>query len=165
MPHIGSKCLRQDCRQVNEYMPTKCTFCRLSYCQDHFQPFQKLDLERGHLCPKYPADQRAIECPLCKQVLAGSRGKDPDEIVEQHIRKGCQNTSLQQTIYTNSCGFKGCSKREVIPITCKVCQMQFCIKHRSELDHKCQGPPKRGSKTKSKRSNSSSSKKDSCLMM
>ena len=168
MPHIGSKCCRQDCRQVNEYLPTKCVFCSLLFCQEHYVADKKLDLERGHLCLKYPVDERAVECPLCKQVLSDSRGKNLNQVVDLHIQSGCPNTSLQSTIYKNNCGFKGCTKREVIPITCKECGDQFCIKHRLEADHKClgsNGKSRKSTQSKGSKGSAKSRKNNDCLLM
>jgi len=40
------------------------------------------------------------------------------------------------------CSLKTCKIREKTPIICPVCSRQFCVKHRSGLDHFCQKPEK-----------------------
>ena len=32
---------------------------------------------------------------------------------------------------------------QLVPVTCSTCRKNFCLKHRFETDHDCQGPPNR----------------------
>ena len=50
--------------------------------------------------------------------------------------------SATKAVYTNECAMPRCKKKEVVPFTCNICQKNFCIKHRFETDHNCEGPPK-----------------------
>lgn len=42
-----------------------------------------------------------------------------------------------QKVYTNRCTFKTCKKKEMIPILCDTCNLNFCLKHRHPQDHEC----------------------------
>ena len=46
---------------------------------------------------------------------------------------------LSPQVYTNKCSMKGCKKKEMIPISCPDCGLNFCLTHRHGPDHKCQG--------------------------
>jgi predicted nucleic acid binding AN1-type Zn finger protein len=134
LPHLGTKCDRIDCIVKNDYLPFQCIFCQQKFCEQHQRAIEIVG-NGGHLCPKYPKDKRAIVCPLCEQIVSIPPSKDPNDIVNEHISKGCPKT--QEQIYKNQCSFSGCGKRELIPILCKQCEKSFCIKHRLEQDHKC----------------------------
>jgi hypothetical protein len=125
------------------------------------------EIENGHKCAKFPADARAIQCPICQQVVPTPPNKDPNDILNRHIDDGCPNTSKENTIYQNGCNFKGCKKRELVKIQCNTCEKQFCIKHRLEQDHKCEGPPPRNffATTSSKATKSKNKKDKDCTIM
>jgi hypothetical protein len=61
-----------------------------------------------------------------------------DRAVSQHIDQECKN---QTKIYTNSCSFGKCKKRELIPFNCSTCKKNFCLKHRHFDVHECKGRP------------------------
>ncbi|RKO90290.1 hypothetical protein BDK51DRAFT_13157, partial [Blyttiomyces helicus] len=84
-------------------------------------------------------DRKAITCPVCSAVVPVKRGEDPNERVEAHIAAGCPNPGKSTTgvAYTNACTFRGCGKKELVPIHCARCNRTFCIRHRLEADHKC----------------------------
>ncbi|KAI8924584.1 hypothetical protein BC831DRAFT_465094, partial [Entophlyctis helioformis] len=95
----------------------------------------------GHSCPDAPQDARAITCPVCSRVVPVSRGEDPNRQVDAHIAAGCPDpgTSTTGKAYANACTFKGCTKKELVPIVCSKCRKTFCIRHRLEADHACAG--------------------------
>eukprot|EP00392_Amoebophrya_sp_AT5.2_P018455 g18995.t1 len=37
------------------------------------------------------------------------------------------------------CSFAGCHQRDFLPFTCDRCGLVFCLDHRREADHDCQG--------------------------
>lgn len=154
MPHLGTGCEQKGCKELNDYLPFKCPFCSKNYCKNHSKP-TNINQETGHLCPRMPADAGTVVCPVCSQILP-AKGRDPNEIVNQHINEGC---TKKEKIYENACHFKNCQKRELVPITCHECQLTFCIKHRLEADHQCKGKPK-GKHRKS----TSSQKKNDCII-
>jgi hypothetical protein len=121
----------------------------------------------GHLCKSFPLDARAIVCPLCNQVVPTRKGLDPNDTVNSHINAGCPDTSQTKTIYTNSCSFGNCTKRELVPIICRSCQKPFCIKHRLEQDHECIPSKKAKKMSLPKISNkfTEKAKKDNCNIM
>lgn len=50
---------------------------------------------------------------------------------------------LQGKTYSNACSYKGCKKREAMPLMCAGCRQNFCLRHRHEDDHECK-PVKAG---------------------
>lgn len=103
-------------------------------------------------------------CPLCGALVPTPRGISPDMTVSQHIGKNhfnsinfyhlfnnCQmsNTVLlciptdqfcrsdKTKIFTNKCSFRGCKKKELIPVQCGQCKLNFCLRHRHTTDHEC----------------------------
>jgi predicted nucleic acid binding AN1-type Zn finger protein len=46
---------------------------------------------------------------------------------------------LKFQVFGNQCTMKGCKKKEVVPVICDQCRMNFCLRHRHALDHSCKG--------------------------
>lgn len=53
----------------------------------------------------------------------------------------CQSDTAKdrRKVFTNKCSLKGCKKKEVIPVVCNECTLNYCLKHRHPSDHKCEG--------------------------
>lgn len=79
----------------------------------------------------------APECPLCGVTLGLKKGEDPNVRMEQHIASGCASPTTERR--SNKCSFKGCKKRELVPVVCANCSLNFCLRHRMDRDHNCQG--------------------------
>jgi predicted nucleic acid binding AN1-type Zn finger protein len=139
---LGSNCTKKFCPEQNDFLTLKCVFCKRQFCQKHSRATNS-ETEQGHLCPNFPKDVYAVLCPLCNQVVHNAQ-INPDEAVNAHIQKGCPTTS--KPVYENSCHFVNCTKREIVAIKCRFCNLTFCIKHRLEQDHKC-SPSKMMAKT------------------
>lgn len=135
LPHIGVHCSNSKCNQL-DFLPFICSYCKQTFCQEHYKPTNGED---GHECSQRPLDTRATTCPLCHQVIPVHRGQTPDRYVEMHIQRGCppESASTSSAAYPNACSFAGCKKREAVPIVCGKCLLQFCIRHRLEMDHAC----------------------------
>lgn len=114
-----------------------------------FDPWCSLDHKTydEHGCEEsYLKDVRVPVCPLCDQPVPVSRGEDPNARVDQHIRNDCKGEAAKK-LYINKCAYKGCKKKEVVQVNCSACHKMFCLKHRLETAHDCEGPPNRiGSK-------------------
>lgn len=63
---------------------------------------------------------------------------EEDRAVSEHIDKFCKTDTV---IYTNSCSFGKCKKRELVPFNCSTCKNNFCLKHRHFDVHQCKGRP------------------------
>ena len=79
-------------------------------------------------------------CPLCSQPVPVSRGSVPDHAVSQHIENNCE-TRKKAKVFSNKCNKAKCKKKELVPLICDVCKLNFCLTHRHPADHDCQGPP------------------------
>lgn len=118
-----------------------------------------------HACTSaHKKDFQVPACPLCGEPVPTPRGVSPDMTVGQHIGKQSfpsneSNTnshknkessyinvcifsdqyckSDKRKIFTNKCSFKGCKKKELIPVKCLQCTMNFCLRHRHSSDHDC----------------------------
>lgn len=45
----------------------------------------------------------------------------------------------RRQIFVNRCSLKGCKGKEVIPVVCNECTLNYCLKHRHPTDHQCEG--------------------------
>lgn len=129
-PHLGKHCSEEFCNKL-DFLPMKCDACGAIFCSEHFS-------YQSHSCPSaYQKDVQVPICPLCGEPVPTPRDVSPDVTVGAHIDQFCK--SEKKKIYTNRCSFKNCKKKELIPVSCGVCKLNFCLKHRHTTDHDCQG--------------------------
>ncbi|KAI7889922.1 uncharacterized protein EV154DRAFT_538618 [Mucor mucedo] len=83
-------------------------------------------------------DVRVPICPICDKPVPVKRGDDPNIRMNQHIQSNCSD--LQPKV-DNTCRKKGCTTKMLVPMHCPECGLSFCVKHRLEIDHQCQGKP------------------------
>ncbi|XP_053671860.1 AN1-type zinc finger protein 2A [Anopheles nili] len=130
-PNLGKHCTDQYCNKL-DFLPMKCDACGDIFCSDHFS-------YKDHACPSaYKKDVQVPICPLCGDPVPTPRDVSPDVTVGAHIDRFCK--SDRKKIYTNRCSYRNCKKKELIPVNCSVCRLNFCLKHRHTTDHDCQGP-------------------------
>ncbi|XP_052863523.1 AN1-type zinc finger protein 2A [Anopheles cruzii] len=131
LPHLGKHCSEQYCHKL-DFLPMKCDACDAIFCSDHFS-------YKDHACPSaYKKDVQVPICPLCGEPVPTPRDVSPDVTVGAHIDQQCR--SERKKIYTNRCSYATCKKKELIPVNCTVCRLNYCLKHRHTTDHDCQGP-------------------------
>ncbi|KAI8881071.1 hypothetical protein K501DRAFT_324660 [Backusella circina FSU 941] len=83
-------------------------------------------------------DVRVPTCPICQKPVPGKRGEDPNIRMNQHIQNNCADLEPKSN---NTCRKKGCSTKMLVPMQCTECGLSFCVKHRLEVDHQCEGKP------------------------
>ncbi|KAL1488932.1 hypothetical protein ABEB36_014718 [Hypothenemus hampei] len=140
LPQLGTHCSNSNCNKL-DFLPIKCDTCKLLFCDEHFR-------YANHDCQKaYQKDNQVPVCPLCNIPIPVPKGSYPDFIVGSHIDSDCQSDPAKshRKVFTNKCSFKKCRTKEVIPVICNQCSLNFCLKHRHSLDHNCEG---RGAKRK-----------------
>lgn len=99
------------------------------FSSDHFS-YQK------HKCTSaHKKDVQVPACPLCGEPVPTPRGISPDMTVGQHIDQYCKSDKTK--IFTNKCSVKSCKKKELIPVQCGQCKLNFCLRHRHVKDHDC----------------------------
>jgi len=131
LPHMGQHCSEKTCKQL-DYLPMKCDACGQLFCKDHLQ----YDL---HACAsKYKKNVQVPVCPLCNSPVPVERGAVPDLAVSAHIEADCQ-TRAKQKVFTNRCNKVKCKKKELVPVICDTCRLNFCLAHRHPADHDCKG--------------------------
>lgn len=121
----------------------------------------------GHNCPvALKRDVQVPVCPLCNAPVPGKLDELPDIRVGRHIDNDCKSDTAKdrrnvshfiliswlvkqvnsfnilcstqlQKVYSNRCTFKTCKKKEMIPVLCDSCNLNFCLKHRHPQDHEC----------------------------
>ncbi|XP_033744313.1 AN1-type zinc finger protein 2A-like [Pecten maximus] len=134
LPHLGDHCSNKSCKQL-DFLPMKCDACSQIFCGEHI-------MYNCHQCAEsYKKDNQVPVCPLCNKPVPIKKDEVPDAVVGQHIDNDCQSDPARKRrkIYTNRCSHKGCKQKELIPVTCDKCQKNFCLKHRNEMDHDCEG--------------------------
>mmetsp|Transcript_24960 Transcript_24960/g.39157 ORF Transcript_24960/g.39157 Transcript_24960/m.39157 type:complete len:131 (+) Transcript_24960:564-956(+) len=82
---------------------------------------------------------------MCMQAVTIRPGQDANTVVDQHIRSGCKKEGPKTK--KNACSHPGCKEKEFIPVSCKLCKLPFCLKHRFERDHECAVLKAKGSQT------------------
>lgn len=150
LPEIGTQCAVGSCNRL-DFLPFECDSCHKIFCKDHRTYDQ-------HGCGEsYTKDVKVPVCPLCSQPVPVAKGEDPNARVDDHIQRDCKSDKAKK-LYTNRCSQPGCKKKELVPVSCGSCRENFCLKHRLETSHDCQGPPnKLGRKAGTPRSKPSSS--------
>jgi len=133
LPDLGKHCSEKSCRQL-DFLPMKCDACSLIFCKDHLQ------YDKHNCTGLYKKNIQVPVCPLCSQPVPVSRGSVPDHAVSQHIENNCE-TRKKAKVFSNKCNKAKCKKKELVPLICDVCKLNFCLTHRHPADHDCQGPP------------------------
>jgi len=126
---MGQHCTEGTCKQL-DYLPMKCDACSQLFCKDHLQ-------YDDHSCSsKYKKNIQVPVCPLCNNPVPVARGTLPDIAVSAHIEADCQ-TSSKHKVFTNRCNKTKCKKKELVPVICNSCKLNFCLTHRHPADHDC----------------------------
>ncbi|KAI4462381.1 arsenite inducuble rna associated protein aip-1-related [Holotrichia oblita] len=140
-PHLGNNCSSQNCNKL-DFLPIKCDACGKIFCNEHYHYIT-------HNCSDaYKKDNQVPVCPLCN-IPIPVRGQPPDVAVGAHMDTDCQSDPAKnrRRVFTNKCSRKGCKNKEVVPVLCGDCNMNFCLKHRHPVDHQCQGKLNRRNKS------------------
>jgi AN1-type zinc finger protein 2 len=124
---LGSRCSVRTCRQ-HDFLPFTCSTCSLQFCDTH---------QRRHDCVGNAKSVQKVPlvCPTCTNVVqvvpydcpAAQKGV----YLAEHECFGNRERSRR-------CQFNGCRTRPLVHIQCSRCARNFCIPHRSEIDHHCQ---------------------------
>lgn len=133
-PHLGKQCGNKECKQL-DFLPMKCDACSQIFCNEHIH-------YNTHSCTEsYKKDNQVPVCPLCNKLIPVKKEEMVDVVVGQHIDSDCQSDPAKERrkVYTNKCSKKGCKVKEMIPVRCEKCRLNYCLKHRFEDDHNCQG--------------------------
>uniref|UniRef100_A0A0B7AP45 AN1-type domain-containing protein n=1 Tax=Arion vulgaris TaxID=1028688 RepID=A0A0B7AP45_9EUPU len=135
-PKLGQHCNEPACKQL-DFLPMKCDACLKIFCGDHI-------VYAAHNCGEaYKKDNQIPVCPLCNAPCPLKKGELPDDVVGRHIESDCLSDPAKERrkVYTNKCSKKGCKQKELVPVKCESCRLNFCLRHRHEQDHDCQGLP------------------------
>ncbi|KAG8224938.1 hypothetical protein J437_LFUL006438 [Ladona fulva] len=133
-PHLGKNCSQGTCNKL-DFLPVKCDACKNVFCHEHFT-------YQNHDCPSaYKKNFQVPVCPLCNSPIPSKRGELPDIAVGAHIDNDCQSdpAKSRRVGSANKCNVKGCKEKELVPILCRDCSLNFCLKHRHVQDHQCRG--------------------------
>lgn len=133
-PDLGQHCSNLACKQL-DFLPMKCDACSQIFCKNHIKYI-------SHGCEEgYKKDVQVPVCPLCNEPVPGRRDEAPDIRVSEHIDRDCQSDKAvkKRKVFANKCSKKGCKQKELMPLICDSCRLNFCLKHRHSLDHDCKG--------------------------
>lgn len=134
LPDLGQQCSEVTCKQL-DFLPLKCDACENIFCREHIA-------YKDHNCSSaYKKDVQVPVCPLCNTPIPVKKNETPDVVVGRHIDNDCQSDPAKnkRKVFSNKCSVKGCKIKEVIPVVCNKCKLNFCLKHRLETDHQCEG--------------------------
>ncbi|KAJ1525834.1 hypothetical protein ONE63_009033 [Megalurothrips usitatus] len=133
-PGLGEHCSESTCHKL-DFLPVKCDACEKIFCHSHMH-------YSAHSCPSaYKKDVQVPVCPLCNAPVPTKRGVQPDISVGAHIDNNCKSDTAvnRRKVFSNRCSAKGCKTKEMIPVDCSECLLNFCLKHRHPADHQCGG--------------------------
>nr|CAG4641082.1 EOG090X0APF [Eulimnadia texana] len=133
-PDLGKHCSEKSCNLL-DFLPMNCDACSKTFCKDHLR-------YESHSCESsYKKNVQVPVCPLCNNPVSWKRGEAPDISVSEHIDRDCQSDPAQQKrkVFGNKCRKKGCKQKELVPIVCNQCKLNYCLKHRHPTDHSCGG--------------------------
>jgi predicted nucleic acid binding AN1-type Zn finger protein len=81
-----------------------------------------------------------VKCDLClalfcKEHYSVTNHSCPnyDELSQKSSEKG----KTLEPIQFHQCKFESCEQKEMVPISCEFCKLNFCLKHRLVVDHNC----------------------------
>jgi len=135
---MGEHCTEPSCKLL-DYLPMKCDACEKIFCKDHL-------LYDDHRCDSlHKKNIQVPVCPLCSNPVPVTRGTLPDIAISQHIDQACQ-IKKKDKVFTNRCNKPKCKKKELIKVTCNICNLNFCLTHRHPNDHECKGPSAGGAR-------------------
>merc|ERR1712054_462810 len=132
----------EHCREF-DYLPTQCEHCKKFYCGSCAH-------HDAHGCtgPK-PKDRVAPVCLLCEKPIhiRVEEGESIDHAMDRHIESGCKSGLAEQVRKQrnamNRCSYgkgkKACKECFLTKFKCPDCDLEFCLKHRHAMDHKCTG--------------------------
>lgn len=80
-----------------------------------------------------------IDCPLCKRQFCKLHIKGIEHGCEEpsDITLTAEEVDNLASPASFPCSKSKCNGRELTPIQCDDCQLQFCLKHRLPMDHDC----------------------------
>lgn len=134
-PGLGAHCEFAECQRL-DFLPVKCDARAGTFCSNHLTYI-------SHQCAS--AQQKDVQvpvCPLCNRPVPVRRGELPDRGVGEHIDRDCASDPAVEQRRRQSrpvCSLSRCKKRELVPVTCPECRLNFCLKHRHAQDHDCKG--------------------------
>lgn len=81
-----------------------------------------------------------IKCTLCHLIfckehfsLTNHNCPSSEELNKQNLL----NNSNLTPINFHKCTFEDCKQKEMVQVVCEFCKLNFCMKHRLQVDHKC----------------------------
>jgi predicted nucleic acid binding AN1-type Zn finger protein len=145
LANLGERCELDGCHQL-DFLPFQCEYCHHTYCLKHRtvenHNCAHKDLREKELLKK---NAQVTSCPSCKEVIVLSVGEAGNmnlgQKLQQHLSVGCEKAKLmkKEEKHHKACSHPKCKKIELVPITCKSCNLSFCLKHRFTQDHDCAG--------------------------
>jgi AN1-type zinc finger protein 2 len=130
----GKHCNESYCNQF-DFLPIKCLDCKNFYCKEHFKP-------STHKC-KYHVDKdfKLPVCSLCNKVVKCDRNHDIDLCLAKHMQD-CDlddHKIIESKSTKSKCSYLRCKIKDIILFDCDKCNKKYCVKHRFQDDHKCNG--------------------------
>jgi predicted nucleic acid binding AN1-type Zn finger protein len=122
---VGARCALSACATL-DYLPMRCSHCTQQFCAAHHGA-------AAHACSAAPAAPHVPTCPICARPVPPAPGQPPDDAMARHIDAGCPRRARNNKL----CSKHECRTRDVTPVLCRACGLNFCLEHRLEADHDC----------------------------
>eukprot|EP00184_Porphyridium_aerugineum_P007900 CAMPEP_0184691766 /NCGR_PEP_ID=MMETSP0313-20130426/504_1 /TAXON_ID=2792 /ORGANISM="Porphyridium aerugineum, Strain SAG 1380-2" /LENGTH=270 /DNA_ID=CAMNT_0027149527 /DNA_START=311 /DNA_END=1123 /DNA_ORIENTATION=+ len=82
-----------------------------------------------------PQGNRTIQCSKCKEAVLVKGYENEGAVLREHQSTGKCGKGRERK--NDKCSKEECRTREVVRILCQGCGKNYCLKHRSMLDHEC----------------------------
>jgi len=84
-------------------------------------------------------DYLPIYCNYCKKYFCKEHSSYNSHNCQEFKKKNLYRpkSEPQSSIYTESCTYNNCKKKEIIRFECSKCKKNFCMSHRLQESHKC----------------------------
>ncbi|KAJ0754482.1 putative transcription regulator A20-like family [Helianthus annuus] len=135
-PDLGKHCQLSDCKQL-DFLPFKCDGCHKVFCVEHRS-------YKSHDCTNSDHNSRKVlvceTCSMSIEIPRNSKGGEAEMnlLLKQHQKSNdCDPKKKKKP----TCGARRC--KEILTFSntssCKSCHIKFCLKHRFQSDHACNG--------------------------
>ncbi|KAK0419233.1 hypothetical protein QR680_014030 [Steinernema hermaphroditum] len=127
-PDFGLHCSEEMCHQL-DFLPVHCDMCAKPFCASH-SSYDNHNCQRSRI-----KDIRVPTCPKCSKPVPTGKNESFEDKLKTHLDNNCMETKAK--IFHKYCAVEKCRRKELVPITCAMCKVQFCMAHRHTTDHNC----------------------------
>lgn len=82
-----------------------------------------------------------IKCDLCGLTFCKEHSSFTGHNCPKYAEKAAKSDTAEcvplKPLEIYECSFEGCKQKEMVQVVCEMCHKNHCMKHRLQMDHKC----------------------------